>query len=63
MKLSYVTNKMPNMKWLPQIRHDKAFLNDRNQQMALKISYNFPLLVLYDGHSYRRIEFNVMCSV
>ena len=54
---------MPNTEWLPQIRHDKVFLNGRNQQMALKISYNFPLFVLYDGHSYRRVEFNVMCLV
>ena len=63
MKSSYVTNKMPNLRLLPQIRFDEAFPNSRNQQMALKMYYNFPLFVLYDCHSYRRIELDVMCSV
>ena len=62
-KSSYVTKKMTIMKWLPQIRHDKAFPRSCNQQMVLKISYNFSLFVSYDYHSYHRIEFDVMCPV
>ena len=40
--------------WLPHIRHDKAFPKSRNEQIALKISYNFSLFVFYDCHSYHR---------